>query len=104
MRRLILACVLVTSAGCLKQIALGSVADSLSASGHGYARDDDPELVRDSLPVIIKLMEQIHEALPKHQQLAVALARAATSYGAAFIAEEADRVEERDVPAAKRIR
>ena len=62
MRRLSLAALLLC-AGCLKQIALGSVADSLSASGNGYARDDDPELVRDSIPVIIKLMEQIHEAL-----------------------------------------
>jgi predicted anti-sigma-YlaC factor YlaD len=104
MRSLILACVLVTSSGCLKQIALGSVADSFSASGNGFGRDDDPELIRDSLPVLIKLMEQIHEALPKHERLAVALTRAATSYGAAFIVEDADRLEERDVQAARAVR
>ncbi|MCA1663111.1 MAG: TRAP transporter TatT component family protein [Myxococcales bacterium] len=103
MRRLSLAALLLC-AGCLKQIALGSVADSLSASGNGYARDDDPELVRDSIPVIIKLMEQIHEALPKHQELAVALTRTTTSYGVAFIAEDADRVEDRDVQAGKLLR
>lgn len=102
-RRLLLAS-LVLCAGCLKHLALSSVADSLSASGNGYARDDDPELVRDSLPVIIKLMEQIHDALPKHQPLAVALTRTCTSYGAAFIAEEADRVEDKDVAAAKPLR
>jgi predicted anti-sigma-YlaC factor YlaD len=104
MRRLLLACVLITSGGCLKQIALGSVADSLSASGNGFGRDDDPELVRDALPVIIKLMEQIHDALPRHEALAVALTRAATSYGEAFIVEDADRLEERDVQAAKVLR
>ena len=103
MRRLSLALLLVC-AGCLKQIALGSVADSLSASGNGYARDDDPELVRDSIPVIIKLMEQIHEALPKHQPLALALTRTTTSYGVAFIAEDADRVEDKDVQAGKVLR
>ncbi|HEY1585972.1 MAG TPA: TRAP transporter TatT component family protein [Polyangia bacterium] len=103
MRRLSLAALLLC-AGCLKQIALGSVADSLSASGNGYARDDDPELVRDSIPVIIKLMEQIHEALPKHKELAVALTRTTTSYGVAFIAEDADRVEDRDVQAGKVLR
>ena len=103
MRRLLLVALLL-SAGCLKQIALGSVADSLSASGNGYARDDDPELVRDSIPVIIKLMEQIHEALPKHRDLAVALTRTATSYGVAFIAEDADRVEDKDVQAGKVLR
>src|SRR3954463_5812592 len=100
MRRLPLA-VLLLCAGCLKQIALGSVADSLSASGNGYARDDDPELVADSIPVIIKLMEQIHDALPKHRELTVALTRTATSYGVAFIAEDGDRLEEKDVQAGK---
>ena len=103
MRRLSLAA-LVLCAGCLKQIALSSVADSLSSSGNGYARDDDPELVRDSIPVVIKLMEQIHEALPKHEPLAVALTRTTTSYGVAFIAEDADRVEDRDVEAGKVLR
>lgn len=103
MRRLSLAALLLC-AGCLKQIALGSVADSLSASGNGYARDDDPELVRDSIPVIIKLMEQIHDALPKHEALTVALTRTTTSYGVAFIAEDADRVEEKDVQASKVLR
>jgi predicted anti-sigma-YlaC factor YlaD len=108
MRRLTLACVLVTlvtgTSGCLKQIALGSVANALSASGNGFGRDDDPELIADSLPVIIKVMEQLHDSLPKHQELAVALTRAATSYGVAFIAEDADRVEEKDVQAARKIR
>src|SRR4051794_13528515 len=103
MRRLSLAALLLC-AGCLKQIALGSVADSLSASGNGYARDDDPELVRESIPVIIKLMEQIHDALPKHHDLTVALTRTTTSYGVAFIAEDADRVEDKDVQAGKLLR
>lgn len=94
----------VTSSGCLKQIALGSVADSLSGSGNGFGRDDDPELVRDSLPVVIKVMEQIHDALPKHEPLAVALTQAVTSYGVAFVAEDADRLEESDVAAAQKIR
>lgn len=103
MRRLGLVALLLC-AGCLKQLALTSVADSLSASGSGYARDDDPELVRDSLPVIIKLMEQLHEALPKHRELAVALTRTTTSYGVAFVAEEADRLEDKDVAAARPVR
>ena len=103
MRRALLV-VLVLSAGCLKQIALNSVAESLSASGTGYARDDDPELVRDSLPVIIKLMEQLHESLPKKIELSVALTRTTTSYGVAFIAEDADRLEEKDVQAARVVR
>ncbi|HEX4459600.1 MAG TPA: TRAP transporter TatT component family protein [Polyangia bacterium] len=108
MRRLTLTCVLVTmvagTSGCLKQIALGSVANALSASGNGFGRDDDPELIGDTLPVIIKVMEQLHDSLPKHQELAVALTRATTSYGVAYIADDADRVEEKDVQAARKIR
>lgn len=108
MRRLTLACVLSTlvvgTGGCLKQIALGSVANALSASGNGFGRDDDPELIGESLPVIIKVMEQLHDSLPKHEELAVALTRATTSYGVGFLAEEADRVEEKDVQAARKIR
>jgi predicted anti-sigma-YlaC factor YlaD len=104
MRRLLLACVLVTAPGCVKQIAVNSVADSLSGTGNGFARDDDPELIRDTLPTIIKLMEQIHDAAPKHEPLAVALTKAATSYGAAFIVEDADRIEDHDVAAAKAVR
>ena len=92
------------TSGCLKQLALGSVANALSASGNGFGTDDDPELIGDSLPVIIKVMEQLHDSLPKHQELAVALTRATTSYGVAYIAEEADRVEEKDVQAARKIR
>lgn len=103
MRRASLA-VLLICAGCLKQLALTSVANSLSASGNGYARDDDPELVRDSLPVVIKLMEQLHDALPRHRALATALTRSTTSYGVAFIAEQADRLEEKDVEAARPVR
>lgn len=102
-RGLTIGCLLLC-AGCVKQMALKSVADSLSASGTSYARDDDPELVRDSLPVIIKLMEQLHEALPHHQPLTVALTRTTASYGAAFVAPEADRLEEKDVEAARPVR
>jgi predicted anti-sigma-YlaC factor YlaD len=106
MRRLLLACVILTALpGCLKKLALGSVADGLSSTGAGgLSREDDPELVRDSLPVIIELMQQIHDSLPEHHALAVALARAITSYGVAFVEEDADRLEEKDVEAAKPIR
>src|ERR1700761_8873000 len=108
MRRLTLALILVGLAGgasgCIKQLALNSVAGAISGTGNGFGRDDDPELIRDSLPVIIKVMEQLHESLPKNEPLAVALTRATTSYGVGFIAEEADRVEDKDVAEARKIR
>jgi predicted anti-sigma-YlaC factor YlaD len=104
MRGLLVAFVLL-SGGCIKQLALTSLADSMSdAGGTVYARDNDPQLVRDSLPMVIKVMEQIHDGLPRHQGLLVALARTTTSYGVAFVQEDADRLEEKDVQAAKLLR
>jgi predicted anti-sigma-YlaC factor YlaD len=106
MRRFLLACACLTVfSGCIKKIALGAVAGSLSSQDSGgFAREDDPELVRDSLPVIIELMQQIHDSLPSHHQLTVALARALTSYAAGFLAPEAERLEDKDVESAKPIR
>ncbi|HET9754732.1 MAG TPA: hypothetical protein VFP52_17300, partial [Myxococcales bacterium] len=42
-----------------KRYALNQVADALSANGEGgaFARDDDPELVRDAVPFALKTME-----------------------------------------------
>ncbi len=106
MRRLIFACVWLTVfPGCLKKLALGSVADGLSSTGPGgFSREDDPELVRDSLPVIFELMQQIHDGLPEHHALTVALARALASYRSGFLGGEADRLEDRDVESAKPLR
>jgi predicted anti-sigma-YlaC factor YlaD len=87
--------------GCVNTFALGKVADAMSGNGTVYARDDDPELVRDALPFVIKTMEQIHDQLPAHKGLTVALVRATTSYGAGFIEEEADRLAEKDVAASR---
>src|SRR5438067_2149776 len=97
MRSLALAFVVMVQAGCLKQIAMRALADTISQPGEVYARDDDPELVRDALPVLLKTMEQLHEGVPDHKGLDVALVRSFTSYGVAFVEEEADRVHEKSV-------
>ncbi|HZS42095.1 MAG TPA: TRAP transporter TatT component family protein [Polyangia bacterium] len=92
---------LLSQAGCLKKIALTAVANTIAEPGSGFSRDDDPELVRDALPVLMKTMEQLHEALPQHRALLLAMVRAFTSYGVAFIEEQADRLQESNVEAAR---
>src|SRR5579859_6917665 len=82
---------------CLRKLALRSLADTISEPGDTYARENDPELVRDALPVLLKTMEQLHEAVPEHKGLALALDRSFTSYAVAFVEEEADRVHEENV-------
>jgi predicted anti-sigma-YlaC factor YlaD len=101
MRRVTLAMVLFVS-GCGNLIA-NKLADTLSAPGKTYARDDDPEIVRAAVPFILKTMEQIHESVPKHQALAEALARTCTQYAVGFLGEDADRLAEKDMASAKEI-
>lgn len=88
--------------GCnLRQTAMRSLADTVAEPGGVYGRDDDPELVRDALPVMLKIMEQLADGLPDHQGVRLALARSFTSYGVAFVQEEADRVAEQSVEKAR---
>jgi hypothetical protein len=90
------------SSGCsLKTIALTSVADAMSSSGTVYSRDDDPDLVRGALPVLLKTMEQLNDALPEHVGIRLALVRTFTSLGVGFIKEDAERLEDKDVAAAR---
>src|SRR5581483_1972443 len=100
MRRLAFA-ILLLSACNLKQTAMRSLADAIAEPGDVYARDDDPELVRESIPVMLKLMEQLESGLPKHKPIHLALARSFTSYAAGFLEEDADRLHESDVERAR---
>src|SRR5579859_6513830 len=77
------------------------LADTLSAPGKTYARDDDPELVRAAVPFILKTMEQLHESVPKHVALSEALARSFVSYAVAFVGDDADRLAEKDMASAR---
>ena len=92
----VLLCLLLC--GCsLKTIALRSLADALAEPGNTFARDDDPELIRESLPLLLKIMETLHDGLNDHKNIRLALARGFTSYGVAFIQDDADRLSEVNV-------
>ena len=97
MMRWVLLAQLALLPGCLRRIALRSLADTISEPGDSYARENDPELVRDALPVLLKTMEQLHQSVPDHKGVALALARSFTSYAVAFVEEEADRAHEENV-------
>jgi len=91
-------------AGCLRSIAVGSLADAMSGSGDGYATDDDPELVRAAAPFGLKTMEQLAVEKPEHRGLQLALARGFTEYAYAFVQQDADMLEETDVARAREVR
>lgn len=105
MRRVVPSLVLVTLLGAcnLKTVAMRSLADAVAEPGNTYARDDDPQLVAEALPVLLKIMEQLRDGLPDHKGIRLALARNFTSYGAAFIKDEADRVSESNVQRGKEV-
>jgi predicted anti-sigma-YlaC factor YlaD len=102
MRRVLLAGLVVALSGCGDFIS-NKLADTLSAPGKTYARDDDPELVKGAIPFILKTMEQIHESVPKHRALSEALARTCTQFAVGFVGEEADRLAEKDMATAQEL-
>jgi predicted anti-sigma-YlaC factor YlaD len=75
-----------------KRFALNQVADALSSTGEGtaFARDDDPELVRDAVPFALKLMESLSDELDDHQGLRLGMARGFTQYAYAFLQQPAE--------------
>jgi predicted anti-sigma-YlaC factor YlaD len=93
---------LACAPGCdLKTVAMKSLADSVAEPGDLFAREDDPELVRESLPLLLKIMEMLRDGLPKHEGIRLGLARGFTSYAVGFLLEDADRLNEKDVAAAR---
>jgi hypothetical protein len=77
--------------GCsLKTAAVKTVADTLSAPGDVFSRDDDPELIRDAVPFGLKLNETLLESVPKHIPLLVTTCGAFTQYAYAYLEADAD--------------
>src|SRR5512134_445956 len=75
------------------------LADAASSGGEVFARDDDPELVRDAVPFALKSMESLLESSPGHKGLLAALCKGFAQYAAAFVRQDA---EEAPDPAARR--
>jgi predicted anti-sigma-YlaC factor YlaD len=91
--------------GCsLKRIAVDRIGDALTKGGTSYARDDDLELIRGAVPFSLKLMESLLEESPCHKGLLLATCRGFTQYGYAFVQQEADEIEEKDVEEAMEMR
>lgn len=75
--------------GC-RSVALKFAADAVAGTGDTYAKDDDPELIRDAVPFGLKTMEGVLVEKPEHEGLLTALAAGFTQYGYAFVQTDAD--------------
>jgi len=94
----------VAQSGCSKLI-LTKAADGLSSgTGGAFARDDDPEFVRDAIPFALKTMESLADQLPDHAPLRVSLASGFTSYSYAFIQADADELDSTNAKKAAELR
>jgi len=93
------------SAGCsVRRYAINKLGDALADTGTTFASDDDPELIRGALPFSLKLIESLLAESPRHQGLLLAAASGFTQYGYAFVQQEADETESRDLGEAERLR
>jgi predicted anti-sigma-YlaC factor YlaD len=102
---LILLVALVVEPGCsIRRMAVNKVGDALAGGGTTFASDDDPELVKAAVPFSLKLMESLLAENPRHEGLLFATASGFTQYAYAFVQEDADEMEDKDVAAAEELR
>lgn len=92
LRAISFAPVLLVLACSPKRYALNHVADAISSTGEGsaFARDDDPELVRDAVPFALKMMESLADPLDDHVGLRLGMARGFAQYAYAFLQQPAE--------------
>jgi predicted anti-sigma-YlaC factor YlaD len=99
----VLSVVVAASACSPKKFVVKQAADALSSSSDStlFTGDDDPELVRDSLPTMLKAMEALAEQQPEHSGLRATLASSFMTYAYAFVQQEADMAEARSLAEAQ---
>jgi predicted anti-sigma-YlaC factor YlaD len=91
--------------GCsIRRMAINKVGDALAGSGSTFASDDDPELIKAAVPFSLKLMESLLAESPRHRGLLFATASGFTQYAFAFVQQDADEMQDRDLAAAEAMR
>src|SRR5579864_2031667 len=104
--RILSACVVVAClpACSVKRVAVNRLGNALASGGTTFTSDEDPELVRDALPFSLKLIESLLAESPRHRGLLFAAASGFTPYAYAFVQQEADEMEDRDLEKATALR
>jgi predicted anti-sigma-YlaC factor YlaD len=102
---LLLAAIVGLNTGCaLKKVAINKLGDSLAEGGATFTSDDDPDLIAHALPFGLKMYESLLAESPRHRGLLTAAAKGFTSYAYAFVQQDADEIEERDLARATALR
>ncbi|HEY2932683.1 MAG TPA: TRAP transporter TatT component family protein [Acidobacteriota bacterium] len=96
---------LAFSNGCsVRKIAINKLGDAISGDSTTFASDNDPELIRSAVPFSLKLIESLLAESPRHRGLLLAAAKGFTQYSYAFIQQDGDEMEERDLATADVLR
>src|SRR3989304_1565538 len=75
--------------GCsIKTMAVNTLGNALSEGTSGFAKDEDPELVRDAVPFALKTIESLIDQSPKHRGLLTAACSGFTQYGSPVLPAE----------------
>ena len=90
----LLATLPLAGCGALKGAAVNTVASTLAQTGTTFSSDNDPDLIRESIPFALKLYESILESAPKHKDLLIATCGAFTQYAYGFIEGDAEELGE----------
>ena len=87
----------------LRQIALSNIGDAVAQGGSVFSSDDDPELIRAAVPFSLKFIESLLAENGGHKGLLLAGSRGFTQYAYAYVQQDAEETEERDVAASVRL-
>ena len=80
--------------GCsAKEKAMRAAVTSITSGTSTMGRDDDPELIRDSIPFGLTTMESLYDDMPDHPGLLLALVSGYTQYAYAYIQQDADMLK-----------
>jgi predicted anti-sigma-YlaC factor YlaD len=88
----------------VRKLAVNSLGNALAEGGSTFASDEDPDLVRDAVPFSLKTIEALLGEAPRHRGLLLAAASGFTQYAFAFLQQDADFLEEKDLAAATALR
>ncbi len=103
--RLLVCLLVLTGPGCsIRKMAINKLGDALSGAGTTFASDEDPELVKASVPFSLKLMESLLAEVPQHKGLLRATCSGFTQYGYAFVQQDADELADQDLDKAGAMR
>jgi predicted anti-sigma-YlaC factor YlaD len=100
----LVATLLLTNGCAFKRFAINQVGNALAGSGGTFASDDDPELIRQAVPFGLKLQESLLAESPRHRGLLLANTSGFTQYSFAFVLQDADELEAKDLVAADALR